>query len=300
MTWKESLKEYSQYLLLERNFSKNSHDAYFSDISKFSNFCLKKLKKDNPKDILYEDLQEYIYQLSGSKLAERSQARNISSLKSFFRFLLEENEISLNPAHLLETPKQGLYLPDTLGIQEINQLIGAIDRSSLLGERNYTMLEVLYGCGLRVSELINLLISDLFLDEEFIRVLGKGEKQRLVPIPEATSRLLKRYLETIRPHFRIEKGHTDFLFLNQRGKALTRVMVFLIIQNLAKQIGLKKKISPHTFRHSFATHLLQNGADLRFIQEILGHSSITTTEIYTHLENEELREVVLQYHPRNL
>lgn len=300
MTWKESLKEYSQYLLLERNFSKNSHDAYFSDISKFSDFCLKKLNKDNPKGILHEDLQEYIYQLSGSKLAERSQARNISSLKSFFKFLLEENEISQNPAHLLETPKQGLYLPDTLGIQEINQLIGAIDRSSLLGERNYTMLEVLYGCGLRVSELINLLISDLFLDEEFIRVLGKGEKQRLVPIPEATSRLLKRYLETIRPHFRIEKGHTDFLFLNQRGKALTRVMVFLIIQNLAKQIGLKKKISPHTFRHSFATHLLQNGADLRFIQEILGHSSITTTEIYTHLENEELREVVLQYHPRNL
>ena len=240
-----------------------------------------------------------IYQLSKNKISERSQARAISSIKAFFKFLLEDDYRTDNPATLLEGPKLGLYLPDTLSEEDINRIITCIDNSTDIGKRNKCILEVLYGCGLRVSELIDLKISNINFKESYIMVEGKGEKTRLVPLANTTAEFIRSYIHTVRNKTKINKKYEDTLFLNSRGTNMSRVIVFIIIKELTQKAGISKSISPHTFRHSFATHLLQNGADLRFIQEMLGHSSITTTQVYTHLKTEELRDVILNFHPRN-
>jgi len=232
-------------------------------------------------------------------MSARSQARIISGLRTFFKYLLLENIIRTNPAELLESPRTGSTLPDTLNVDEIGKLFDAIDLSSTEGERNKTMLEFLYGCGLRVSEMTNLKISDVRFNDGFISVIGKGNKQRLVPAGEGALRQLQVYIHQVRCHINIQKGQEDYIFLNNRGKKLSRVMVFYIIKNLAEKAGIRKTISPHTFRHSFATHLIEGGADLRAVQEMLGHASITTTEIYTHLDRDYLRSNILQYHPRS-
>lgn len=299
MTWDEKIKDFENYLKFERNFSTNTLDAYLRDIRKLQNYAEFDLENTGPAEISYENLQEYLYQLSKKKFSERSQARWISSIKSFFKYLAED-EIRLdNPAALLEGPKLGLYLPDTLSFDDVEKILDAIKKDTDLGKRNQCMIEVLYGCGLRVSELIDLKISNINFKESYLRVDGKGDKTRFVPMADYTSGLIKSYIKNVRSHYKINKKCEDILFLNSRGSAMSRVIVFIIIKELTEKAGISKKISPHTFRHSFATHLLQNGADLRYIQEMLGHSSITTTEIYTHLKNEELRDVILNYHPRN-
>lgn len=299
MNWSEKITDFSNFLKFEKNFSDNTLDAYIRDIKKLESFAVTELDNVSPQDITYENLQEYIYQLSKNKISERSQARGISSIKAFFKFLLEEEYRDDNPATLLEGPKLGLYLPDTLSEEDINKIIDCIDVSTDIGQRNHCILEVLYGCGLRVSELVDLKISNINFKENFIIVEGKGEKTRLVPLANATADYIQSYISAVRNKTKINKKHEDTLFLNSRGTNMSRVIVFIIIKELTQKAGISKTISPHTFRHSFATHLLQNGADLRFIQEMLGHSSITTTQIYTHLKTEELRDVILNFHPRN-
>lgn len=299
MNWSEKIDDFSNFLKFEKNFSDNTLDAYIRDIKKLEAFVMSELDNISPQNISYENLQEYIYQLSKNKISERSQARGISSIKAFFKYLLEEEYRDDNPAALLEGPKLGLYLPDTLSEDDINKIIDCIDISTDIGKRNQCILEVLYGCGLRVSELVDLKISNINFKEDFIIVEGKGEKTRLVPLAKSTAEFIKDYIQTVRNKSKINKKHEDTLFLNSRGTNMSRVIVFIIIKELTQKAGISKSISPHTFRHSFATHLLQNGADLRFIQEMLGHSSITTTQIYTHLKTEELREVILNFHPRN-
>lgn len=294
MKWSEALDEFKTYLKLERNLSTNTQEAYIRDLRK-----LEKLSESDPILISRYEVETFLYQYAKDQYAAKSQARLISSLKSFFGFLQLENWREDNPAELLESPKLGLRLPDTLSEIEINLLIDIIDRSTPEGQRNVAILETLYGCGLRVSELVDLKLSDLFFQENFIRVIGKGNKQRLIPISDYTIKYIEIYTDQIRPHFPIQKGFEDFLFLNRRGKKLTRVMIYTIIKKLAEQAGIQKNISPHTFRHSFATHLLKNGADLRSIQLMLGHESITTTEIYMHLDDQSLRDAVLRFHPRN-
>lgn len=300
MTWDEKIKDFEIFLRFERNFSENTLDAYVRDIKKLKEYAVEDLENVGPDIIGYENLQEYIFNLSKQKFSERSQARWISSIKAFFKFLLEDEVREDNPAALLEGPKLGLYLPDTLSLPDINKIISAIEINSDLGKRNQCIIEVLYGCGLRVSELIDLKISNINFQENYIKVNGKGNKIRFVPLADYTAELLKGYIEETRSKSKINRKYEDTLFLNSRGTSMSRVIVFLIIKELTDKAGVSKKISPHTFRHSFATHLLQNGADLRYIQEMLGHSSITTTEIYTHLKTEELRDVILSYHPRNI
>ncbi|SMC87019.1 site-specific tyrosine recombinase XerD [Moheibacter sediminis] len=294
MEWREAISEYKSYLKLEKSLSDNTLEAYLRDLRKLEFFSDK-----NPIEIGKSDVEEFLYQFAKSETAIRSQARLISSLKSFFGYLQLEDWRSDNPAELLETPKLGMKLPDTLSEEEIDKLVAAIDLSLAEGERNRAIIETLYGCGLRVSELTELKLSDLFFEEDFIRVTGKGNKQRLIPISGYTVKYINLYKEHIRNHQVIQKGFEDYLFLNRRGKNLTRVMIFTIIKNLAERAGIHKKISPHTFRHSFATHLLKNGADLRSIQMMLGHESITTTEIYTHLDDKDMRNAILTYHPRS-
>ncbi len=296
--WDDKIVDFYNFLKFERNFSENTLDAYIRDIKKLRDYAVNSLQKE-PEEITYEHLQEFLFQLSKDKFSERSQARWISSIKAFFKFLLEEELREDNPATLLEGPKLGLYLPNTLSYEDVERVISAIDLSSDLGQRNKCIIEVLYGCGLRVSELIDLKISNLNFKESYLKVEGKGKKVRFVPLADYTSNLIKDYIKDIRSKYKINKKCEDFVFLNSRGSSMSRVIVFIIIKELAEKAGINKKISPHTFRHSFATHLLQNGADLRYIQEMLGHSSITTTEIYTHLQTEELREVILNFHPRN-
>ena len=300
MDWNETIENFSNFLKFERNFSDNTLDAYIRDIKKFSLYAEKNLENSKPKAITYEDLQEYLILQSKQKISERTQARWISSIKSFFKYLLEEEIRNDNPATLLEGPKLGLYLPDTLSVEDVERITKNINLSTDLGVRNQCMVEVLYGCGLRVSELIKLKISDINFKEGFLKVEGKGQKVRYVPLAKYTSHLIKNYIENVRINNKINKKYEDILFLNSRGSSMSRVIVFIIIKELADRAGIRKNISPHTFRHSFATHMLQNGADLRFIQEMLGHSSITTTEIYTHLNTEELRDTILKYHPRNI
>ena len=300
MDWNETIENFSNFLKFERNFSDNTLDAYIRDIKKFSLYAEKNLENSKPKAITYEDLQEYLILQSKQKISERTQARWISSIKSFFKYLLEEEIRDDNPATLLEGPKLGLYLPDTLSVEDVERITKNINLSTDLGVRNQCMVEVLYGCGLRVSELIELKISDINFKEGFLKVEGKGQKVRYVPLAKYTSQLIKNYIENVRINNKINKKYEDNLFLNSRGSSMSRVIVFIIIKELAEKAGIRKNISPHTFRHSFATHMLQNGADLRFIQEMLGHSSITTTEIYTHLNTEELRDTILKYHPRNI
>jgi len=299
MNWSEKIDDFSNFLKFEKNFSDNTLDAYMRDIKKLESFAVSELDNVSPQNITYENLQEYIYQLSKNKISERSQARGISSIKAFFKFLLEDDYRTDNPATLLEGPKLGLYLPDTLSEDDINRIIDCIDTSTDIGNRNRCILEVLYGCGLRVSELVDLKISNINFKENYIIVEGKGEKTRLVPLANTTAEFITSYIQTVRNKTKINKKHEDTLFLNSRGTNMSRVIVFIIIKELTQKAGISKSISPHTFRHSFATHLLQNGADLRFIQEMLGHSSITTTQVYTHLKTEELRDVILNFHPRN-
>ena len=291
------IKGFAQYLKLEKGLSENSIEAYKADIFKLYQFLQNEQIKI--ESCTLKNLESFVNNLAEIGLSPGSQARIISGIKSFFKFLVMDDYISVNPAQLLEAPKLSRKLPDTLSIEEIEQLFGAIDFSKDEGYRNYTMLETLYSCGLRVSELVNLQLSNVFWDESFIRVIGKGDKERFVPIGGKALKAIKIYANEYRVHLQIQPGHEDFVFLNRRGKQLTRVMIFTIIKNLAEVAGIKKNISPHTFRHSFATHLLEGGADLRAIQEMLGHESITTTEIYTHIDRNYLRSVILDHHPRN-
>ncbi|MDE3741301.1 site-specific tyrosine recombinase [Maribacter polysaccharolyticus] len=297
MKWEQALEDYRHYLKLERGLSKNSIDNYILDVSKLIGFLEANSLPVSPITIDRETVQHFVYEIAKT-VNPRSQARIISGLKSFFNYLNFEEYRSDNPMDLLESPKIGRKLPDTLSEEEIDEIIGAIDLSKPEGERNRAMLETLYGCGLRVSELTNLRLSDLFFKEDFIKVTGKGDKQRFVPISDLNKKYITIYSKEVRVHQNIQKGFEDILFLNRRGKQLTRAMVFTIIKQLATKIELGKRISPHTFRHSFATHLLKNGADLRAIQQMLGHESITTTEVYVHLDRTHLTEVMDKYHPR--
>ena len=299
MTWSEAVENYANYLRFEKNASENTIEAYVSDLQKLQDFAEQNLMNITPITISYEHLQEFLYQISKINYSERTQARWISSIKGFFSFLLEDELREDNPSALLETPKLGLYLPDTLSLEEIEKLISATDENTDLAKRNRCMIEVLYGCGLRVSELTELQISNINFKENYLKIQGKGDKVRFVPLADYTADFIKNYINDIRSKQKINPKHSDILFLNSRGAQISRQMVFLIIKEIVRKAGIQKNISPHTFRHSFATHLLQNGADLRFIQEMLGHSSITTTEIYTHLNTEELHETILKYHPRN-
>ena len=299
MTWSEAIENYANYLRFEKNASENTIEAYVSDLKKLQDFAEQNLMNITPITISYEHLQEFLYQISKINYSERTQARWISSIKGFFSFLLEDELREDNPSALLETPKLGLYLPDTLSLEEIEKLISATEENTDLAKRNRCMIEVLYGCGLRVSELTELQISNINFKENYLKIQGKGDKVRFVPLADYTADFIKNYINNIRSKQKINPKHSDILFLNSRGAQISRQMVFLIIKEIVRKAGIQKNISPHTFRHSFATHLLQNGADLRFIQEMLGHSSITTTEIYTHLNTEELHETILKYHPRN-
>lgn len=297
MKWEHALKDYCLYLRIERGLSENSINNYRLDVTKLIRYIEKNNINASPLQISKSEIQTFIYTIAKT-LNPRSQSRIISGLKGFFNYLIFEDYRETNPLDTIDSPKIGRKLPDTLSESDIDQLIAAIDLSRPQGERNRAILEVLYGCGLRVSELTQLKISDLYFEEGFIKVTGKGDKQRFVPIVPSTIKYINLYKEHIRVHQPIHEDHSDVLFLNRRGKQLTRAMIFTIIKELAVKINLNKKISPHTFRHSFATHLLENGADLRAIQLMLGHESITTTEIYTHIDRKHLSSVMTSFHPR--
>jgi len=297
--WQVAKKGFRSYLKLERSLSPNSIGAYLGDLDKLIQFADSKIVKLQPQTIKHRDLTEFIAWVNELGMIPSSQARIISGIKAFYRYLLLDNQISDDPSELIEGPKLTRKLPDTLSLVDIDKLITAVDVSTPEGMRNKTMIEVLYGCGLRVSELITLRISNLYLEINFIKIVGKGNKERLVPIGSEAIKYLKIWLSEIRPHIPIQNGEEDMVFLNRRGKRLSRVYVFMMIKELAEKIGLKKSISPHTFRHSFATHLIEGGADLRAVQEMLGHESITTTEIYTHLDREYLKSVIISHHPRS-
>jgi integrase/recombinase XerD len=297
MNWTSYIKSYQSYLKIERGLSKNTIENYTFDIERLCNYLNQHAIDISPIKISEETLQQFIHHIA-KEVNPRSQSRIISGLKSFFSYLIFEDYRQDNPLELIEAPRIGRKLPDTLSLAEIDALIEAIDLSSDSGERNRTILETLYSCGLRVSELVSLKISDLFFDEGFIKITGKGNKQRFVPISPLTQKYIELYRNTVRNQMSIQKGFEDTLFLNRRGKQLTRAMIFTIIKDLAVKINLNKNISPHTFRHSFASHLLENGADLRSIQLMLGHESITTTEIYVHLDRKFLTQIMNTYHPR--
>ena len=297
MNWNTFIKSYQSYLKIERGLSKNTIDNYSLDIERLCVYLEANSIVVSPIKISEETIQQFIYSVS-KEINARSQARIISGLKSFFSYLIFEDYRTDSPMELIEAPRLGRKLPDTLSVQDIDSLIAAIDLSKPEGERNRAILETLYGCGLRVSELVTLKISDLFFEEGFIKITGKGNKQRFVPISNVTQKFILMYKNLIRNHLVVQKGHEDTLFLNRRGKQLTRAMIFTIIKDLAVAINLNKVISPHTLRHSFATHLLENGADLRSIQLLLGHESITTTEIYVHLDRKHLTQIVNNFHPR--
>ena len=299
MQWASIIKGFQAYLKLERSVSANTSAAYVRDVALLESFLESELGGKSLNQVDFSDLKEFIAWIHGRGMSASSQARILSGIKTFFHFLVLEGLLSDNPTTLLESPKLSRKLPDTLSIHEINSLIDALDLSKPEGMRNKAILEMLYGCGLRVSEVVDLKISNLFLDIELVKILGKGNKERLVPIGSEAAKFLQIWLQEVRVHLKIKPGQEDLVFLNNRGSSLSRVMVFLIIKGLATKIGLKKTISPHTFRHSFATHLLEGGADLRAVQEMLGHESITTTEIYTHLDRDYLKSTILQYHPRS-
>jgi len=295
--WEPYKKSFKAYLQLEKSLSENSVEAYLHDIDKLTSYFEQSGLTRVPKEIVLKDLEGFLKWITELGMMPGSQARIISGLKSFFKFCLLEQIITSDPTALLEAPKLKRHLPDVLSFEEIENIIGQIDLSTAEGGRNKAMLETLYSCGLRVSELVNLRISCLYLDVGFIRVIGKGDKERLVPIGSDAIKYIGIYKNDIRVHIPIKQGNEDILFLNRRGAGLSRVMVFLIIKELAKKAGIKKTISPHTFRHSFATHLVEGGADLRAVQEMLGHESITTTEIYTHLDRKYLRNTLEKFHP---
>ena len=299
MNWQININGFQSFLRLERSLSANSIKAYTEDIQRFLHFMRDKKYDLSVDAIVHEHMKEFVQWLSENKTSAATQSRVISGIRTFYKYLLLENIVSNNPTELLEMPKTGRKLPDVLSVQDIDSLIQAIDMSSPEGHRNRAILEVMYSCGLRVGEAVNLKISDLFFDTGFVRVIGKGNKQRLIPIGSVAMKFVDRYRREIRPHQKMQKGFEDYLFLNNRGRKLTTVMIFIIIKNLARDSGMKKHVSPHTFRHSFATHLVENGADLRAVQEMLGHESITTTEIYTHLDRKYLRDTIEKFHPRS-
>ena len=298
MSWDIWINSYQQYLRIEKSLSIHTIDAYKRDIKKLGQYFTSNENPKNPKDVQYEDFMGFLAQLHQEKISARSQSRIISSIKSFYKFLFLEKEITTNPSDLIESPKIGKKLPEFLTIDEIDLLIQSIDRSKKEGERNLAMLEVLYGCGLRVSELIDLKISEIYWKEGFIRIIGKGNKERLVPLGKIASKHLKIYIQEVRVHQKnIKEEFIDHVFINKNGTKISRVMIFKIIKFLKQKSGINKNISPHTLRHSFATHLVEGGADLRAVQEMLGHQSITTTEIYTHLDRNYLKQTILDHHP---
>lgn len=293
---REIIKKYHSFLMLEKSLSKNTITAYETDLDRFLVYL--EDARISYLQVKIEHLRDFLIDLNDMGIQARSQARIISGIKSFYRFLQYDEHLEENPTDLLEMPKIGRKLPEVLSVSEINDIIDAIDLSTNEGQRNRAIIETLYGSGLRVSELVSIKMSNIYVEEGFIKVEGKGNKQRLVPISSESLNQIKLWLED-RKHLNIQKGHEDFLFLNRRGAALTRVMIFTIVKRLAESAGIRKNISPHTFRHSFATHLLEGGANLRAIQQLLGHESILTTEIYTHMDVEFLRETILQFHPSN-
>jgi integrase/recombinase XerD len=299
MNWNTAIKEFLMYLRLEKGLSNNTIISYEQDIIKLSKFC-SSIDKLNPLIISKEIISEFVFQIAKLGYNAKSQARLLSGIRSFYNYFLLEDYISSNPADLVETPKVQRNLPEILSEKEIDDIISEIDRSTKEGERNRVIIETLYGCGLRASELISLKISDLFLNEGILRVLGKGDNQRFVPLAEETSKIISFYLKDIRYSFPDISGEEDTLFVNRRGKQLTRVMIFTIIKRLVEKTNIRKKISPHTFRHSYATHLLEGGADLLDIQQLLGHASIGTTEIYLHTDQSKLRNTINNFHPRNI
>ena len=296
--WRKVNTDYQNYLRLQRGLSQNTVVSYCLDIEKLIGYLEKYNITEPPDTIQVDTLRQFVYEVS-KELNARSQARLISALKSFFKFMISEKGREDFPMSLIDSPKIGVKLPDTLSLKEIDAMLASIDLSTDEGHRNKAIIETLYGCGLRVSELVSLRLSDLFFEEDFIRIMGKGSKQRLVPIESYTQKQINNYINNQRKQLKIAKGHEDYVFLNRRGKQLTRAMIFTIVRQVAENIGLQKTISPHTFRHSFATHLLENGANLRAIQMMLGHENITTTEIYVHVEKSYLREALVKYHPRH-
>ncbi len=298
MIWQSYIKGFKAFLQLERSLSVNSVDAYIHDIEKFVQYLDCQKLNITPEKIELKHLRDFLKWINELGMSARSQSRIISGIKAFYKYLLLEDIITVNPSELLESPKIGRKLPDTLSIEEINKLIEAIDLSKPEGVRNKAILETLYSCGLRVSELTGLKISNLHFKEGFVKIIGKGDKERLVPIGNSAQKYINIYLENIRNHLAVKKDSEDILFLNKRGGKISRVMIFIIVKELVEKIGLKKTISPHTFRHSFASHLVDGGADLRAVQEMLGHESIITTEIYTHLDREYLRDAIMRFHPR--
>jgi integrase/recombinase XerD len=299
MNWQQAIKSYESYLRLEKSLSANSIDAYSLDVKKLKNYCEGLQSPVNAVSVSMENIQHFLGDITDLGFSATSQSRIISGIKGFYKFLALEDLITVSPAELIEAPRLGRKLPDTLSFEEVSQVFDVIDLSDPLGQRNRAMLETLYSCGLRVSELVNLRISKLYFDDGFVSVIGKGDKERLVPIGRSAIKHINIYLEEIRVHADIKDGEEDVLFLNRRGAGLTRVMVFNIVKTLAEKAGIRKSISPHTFRHSFATHMVEAGADLRAVQEMLGHESITTTEIYTHMDREFLRTEIMSFHPRN-
>jgi len=298
VTWNQHIIDFKNYLKLEKNLTQNSIESYIHDISRLQEYFVSEKKTIHAHEVTIKNLQGYLIWLSYFEISSRTQARNISAIKSFFKFLIYTNKINENPATLLEAPKLGRKLPVVLSVDEIDSIVKAIDLSKPEGQRNKAIIETLYGCGLRVSELINLKITDIFASEGFIKIKGKGNKERLVPIGKYALQEIDFYMKNQRSSLTIEKTDGNILFLNRRGKKLTRVMIFTIIKELAKIASITKTISPHTFRHSFATHLIEGGADLRAVQEMLGHESILTTEIYTHLDRDFLRQTIIEHHPR--
>ena len=297
MSWENSIKEFKYYLKVERSLADNSVNAYIRDIRKLADFSSK--IKVNELNISVNEIREFIADLNSKNISARSQARIISGVKAFFKYLIIEDYITNDPTMLIENPKIGLKLPEVLSVDEIELIISSIDLSNKQGERNRAILETLYSCGLRVTELINLKISNINFKEGYIKVIGKGDKERLTPTGSKALKYISIYVNEVRIHQKISKNHEDFVFLNNRGSKLSRVMIFTLIKRIVDKVGIKKKVSPHTFRHSFATHLIEGGADLRAVQEMLGHESITTTEIYTHLDRDYLRSNIMQFHPRS-
>ena len=297
MSWNVYIRGYQNYLQIEKSLSKNTVDGYCRDIKKLNNFFNGNSDKKKIEEVKYQDFQNYLSYLNDLKINARSQSRVISSMRSFFKFLILEKIIKENPTELLENPKTGKKLPEFLTIDEIELIVNQIDRSKKEGERNLAIIEVLYGCGLRVTELIELKISEIYWEEGFLRIIGKGNRERLVPLGKIASKHLKIYLNEIRVHQKVKDLFVDHVFINKNGTKISRVMIFKIIKKLTEKSGIQKNISPHSLRHSFATHLVEGGADLRSVQEMLGHQSITTTEIYTHLDKNYLKQTILDHHP---
>lgn len=299
MIWSEYLDSYRNYLQLEKSLSENTVDAYFKDIKKFTDYLKSNGFSGNPSEITQEKIREFIDYINELGMSASSQARALSGIKSFFKYLLIQDKIDKDPSSLIETPKIGKKLPVVLSPEEVTNLIAAVDLDSETGYRNRAILEVLYGCGIRVSELVDLRLTNIHFDEGFIKVQGKGNKERLIPLGQKAKDAILLFIEKYRSTINIDKKDENILFLNRRGKKITRVMIFTIIKDLSIKIDLGKRVSPHTFRHSFATHLLEGGADIRAIQDMLGHESITTTELYTHLDKEYLKDTIMRFHPRS-